>query len=151
MFKFNIPIGDWSDDGHGICRYYLISSNKPVEEVREAHFKIVKETGIDVTKICKNYEEDWYYDEEIIQKIIDTGFDVEKRCCEIDRDGYENLIIGITFEPRELAELWVHLLMYVDKDLKLEFVAEEETLMLSFYGFDEKKRHISFVGYGLFE
>jgi hypothetical protein len=148
MYKFKLPIGDWSNDGHGICEYFLLSSSKSVEEVRETHFKIKEVTGIDLTEICSDYEENWFYDEEIIQKIINTGFDLKNKCEFEEDDGY---VCGVTFKPRVLAELWIYLLMYVDKSLKLEFMDEEETPMLSFYGFDKKRRHISFIGYGLFD
>lgn len=34
--------------------------------------------------------------------------------------------------------------------LQLNIVAADEFPMLPFYGYDEKKRHIGFVGYGTF-
>lgn len=38
-YKFKIPIGDWSGDGHSKHEDYLIESNKPVEQVRELYFQ----------------------------------------------------------------------------------------------------------------
>ena len=58
MYHFYMPIGDWSGDGHGAVENFLVSSNKPVAEIREAHYKISEATGIDIEKICNLYEED---------------------------------------------------------------------------------------------
>ena len=55
MYQFKLPIGDWSSDGHCVCEYYLVSSNRPVEEVREAHYKINEKTGIDIESECSEY------------------------------------------------------------------------------------------------
>lgn len=38
-YSFTIPIGDWSGDGHNACTYYQFTSNKPLQNVREAFFK----------------------------------------------------------------------------------------------------------------
>ena len=45
MYKFVIPIGDWSEDGHGKHDDYVVTSNKPVEAVREAHYRILAATA----------------------------------------------------------------------------------------------------------
>ena len=36
--SFALPIGDWSGDGHGHCEWFTVRSNKPLEDVRKAHF-----------------------------------------------------------------------------------------------------------------
>lgn len=145
MYKFNLPIGDWSNDGHGKCKYYLVESNKPVEEVREAHYRIEKVTGIDIHKVASYYEENYINSREVIQAIIDTGFDLINNCNEFDEeDDY------CSFDSYNMASLWLHLLMCVDKDLELKMATENKVDMLPFYGFDKKGRHIGFVGYGVF-
>jgi len=49
-----------------------------------------------------------------------------------------------------MANLWVLLLMKTDPSLEMK-IAPEERVMLTFYGLDDKGRHIGCVGYGLFE
>lgn len=55
MYQFRLTIGDWSGDGHGKSEDFVISSNAPVEKVREAHYKIEDTTGVDIENI---YSED---------------------------------------------------------------------------------------------
>lgn len=139
MYKFRLPIGDWSDDGHGKCKYFTITSDKPVEEVREAHFKIEEKTGIDVESICSKYRDSSITVEEL-DELVKFGVDIE----EFDLP-YKGMI-GVSTEG--MCHIWVTLLNYVDPKLNLK--VEEELPMLPFYGFDKKKRHIGFVGYGCF-
>lgn len=113
-YLIEFPIGDWSDDGHGNCRYYIVISNKPVEEIREAHFKIKPELDIDIHSIDQG--EYWKSEDPKME------------------------------DPQDLVDIWIECLMKVDPDLKLiREVRDRKTI--SFYGFDEKERHIDFVGY----
>ncbi|MFO1442934.1 hypothetical protein KDN24_06850 [Bacillus sp. Bva_UNVM-123] len=139
MYRFRMPIGDWSDDGHGKCNYYYIKSNKPVEEIREIHFKIKENTDVDIEKICRKFEES-SIDVELFDALVGMGLDKEN----FDLP-YKN---KVTFSPKDMCNLWVFLLKKTDETLELEI--EEEPKMLPFYGFDEKRRHIGFVGYGCF-
>ena len=42
-YLFKLPIGDWSGDGHSMCEYIKIRTNKTIEEVREGHFDLIKQ------------------------------------------------------------------------------------------------------------
>lgn len=130
--QFKLPIGDWSDDGHGKCDYYLIRSNKSVEEVREIHFSIPDNLGVNIEKICRGYEES-KMSSDIAEELVELGWECSKDY----------------MDSESMCRLWVFLLMKTDPTLELE-VQEENIEMLPFYGFDEKKRHIGFVGYGVF-
>lgn len=146
MHTFRLPIGDWSNDGHGHCEYYLIFSNKPLEEVREAHFQIEKVTGINIHSIANKYEEH-YVDSEhpVIPYLLEKGvlFDFFEEPWE---DDYADMYsIGL----EQIRNLWLYLLEQADPTLKL--TVEANPPMLPFYGVDEQKRHIDFVGYGLFD
>jgi hypothetical protein len=141
MYKFKLPIGDWSDDGHGKCDYYTVISNKSVEEVREIHFQIKEKTGFDIHKICNKYEKDTI-DLEELEELEELGFKISEEHINREED-----IVSIY--SSNLADLWMFLLMKTDNDLVLKL--EEPVPMLSFFGFDEKKRHIDFVGYGCFQ
>lgn len=142
MHVFKLPIGDWSDDGHGKCDYYTVESNMSVEEVREIHFKIEEETGVDIHKICNKYEQDSIpADSHLITMLKEEG-KLEK----MNVSGYDGDIDGYYTNSRSLALIWVYLLQKTEPKLKLKLLEEPE--MLSFYGFDKQGRHISFVGYG---
>ena len=45
-FKFKIPIGDWSADGHGKCEELVINCNYPVEAVQQAYKDSCQLTGV---------------------------------------------------------------------------------------------------------
>ena len=38
FYKVKVPVGDWSDDGHGKCEWFIFATNKSVEDLREAFF-----------------------------------------------------------------------------------------------------------------
>jgi len=58
MERFKLILGDWSDDGHGKTETFIVESNKPVDEAREAYFEAVKKTGIDFgEQVCRDYED----------------------------------------------------------------------------------------------
>lgn len=145
-YEFKMPIGDWSGDGHGKCNYYRILSNKPVEQVREAHYKSKEATGIDINEICSEYHED-IMSKETADKLVALGFspkehDWMETCAQED---------GIWVGPSGMAAIWCFLLMRTDPTLELEMRSEDSVPMLAFYGRDAKKRHIDFVGYGCFD
>lgn len=141
-YLFTLPIGDWSDDGHGECDYYHIESNKPVEEVREAHFKIRDVTGIDIHEIANEYEVSYFDDEHPVIEYINNKINASKSLKECAQE--------CSMTSKTMAELWVLLLQDADPTLELKMVEQNKVPMLSFYGFDKKGRHISFVGYGTF-
>lgn len=137
MYKFRMSIGDWSDDGHGMHEDFIISSNVPVKVVREAHFAMKDELGFSIEDICSEYE-DSVIDSEITKTIMELGYEFE----DIE-DGEAGMY------PEEMARLWIFLLQKVDANLELKII-KDEIPAFHFYGFDEKKRHIGQVGYGLF-
>jgi hypothetical protein len=132
-YTFKMPIGDWSADGHNEVIYYRVESNKPVEEVREIHFKIKSELGIDIEGFANEYE-DSTIPLVIVDKLIDLGVSVDDDLEYVSR--YDMFVI------------WKELLMLVDKELTLKQIDSEP--MLPFYGFDKKGRSIGTVGYGTF-
>jgi|14BtaG_2_1085337.scaffolds.fasta_scaffold02973_4 hypothetical protein len=129
QYTFRIPIGDWSDDGHGKCDWFTIISNKPVEEVREIHFQ--SKEVFDVERVCSDYEENTFHGSrpEWAEEFFDKG-------------GY--LIEG----TEGLCQLWICTLMKTDLTLSLSI--SRDMPMLPFYGRDKERRHIPHVGYGLF-
>ena len=139
MHTINFEIGDWSKDGHNESESIRVFSNHPVKRLREAHFQCPEKLGFDIGDICGEYEES-SIDEDIIEALEDAGFDV---------DSYDPEYPG----TRNMIQLWVDILMFIDPELELTLETPEELEKLPnmhFYGYDEKKRHLRVPGYGLF-
>lgn len=138
MYQFWMTIGDWSGDGHGKSEDFLISSNVPVDRVREAHFRIKEAAGIDIEDICSSYGED-EVDAETVEILKRMGFLFE------NKSGMGERILSV----EEMAKLWLFLLQKADDELELALI-ENDAPSLHFYGTDQQGRHIDSVGYGLF-
>lgn len=143
-YRFKFAIGDWSKDGHGQCEYFIVKSNKSVEEVREYHYQIKNITGIDIDNMCRK---DNIISNENYQLFINLGFDFEAEGMYLDIDNNNNLVMYC--DPLLYVKLWMFLLQQVDKTLQIERIIEDVP-MFQFYGVDEKRRHIEASGYGLF-
>lgn len=141
-YRIIFPIGDWSDDGHGKVDYHEVLSSRPVEDVREAHFSCSNMFGIDIGSICCDYE-DWSLDDDLIEKLISLG--------------YVSILDELSFldgkyhiENRDtILSIWLFLLNKVDSSLNLR-IAEDSPPMITFYGTDDKGRHLEVPGYGCF-
>lgn len=143
-YQFKMSIGDWSGDGHGKNKDFVIDSNKPIVAVREAHFKIKDVTGIDIEDFCAGYE-DKVIPSDILDKLGKLGYNAT-HTSHLDFCRWR---VGLTI-PEDMAEIWMFLLMEADTELELKFAAVPEIPALHFYGYDEQHRHIECVGYGLF-
>ena len=137
---WNIPIGDWSDDGHGKCDWFTIESNFTVEQAREAYFNSVEKSGVN---ICKEvaYE---YDDNSVSEKFLNTfpKF-LEKGLIKHDPEYNEDYIE----DSSDLVEIVCLFIQKYNQEFKYKIL---DIPMLPFYGFDEKGRHIGCFGYGLF-
>lgn len=49
-------VGDWSGDGHSFCAEFLVDANKPLQDVREIHFKENDFFG----RLCADYSENTF-------------------------------------------------------------------------------------------
>lgn len=145
-YKFRMPIGDWSGDGHGKCDYYLIKSNKSVEDVREAHFLIKEKTRVDIDQVCSNYEENTLSGA-VAYTLEKLGFFESLSDVDAD-DSYSYYNEEYTMHSYGLARLWMFLLQKADESLRLEII-NDNVENLPFYGFDKQGRHIGFNGYGV--
>lgn len=146
VYRFKLPIGDWSGDGHSKCDYYIIESSVPVEVVREAYFDIVEKTGVALDghdAVCGNYE-----DSSLSLKWLDSiGLTKEDLGPIDDFMDEEEDSDTITICPENMAHLFLAFLNKNDPRLELVLVHEDLEL-LQFSGYDSKKRHISAIGYG---
>lgn len=142
---WNIPIGDWSDDGHGKCDWFTIKSNFTVEQAREAYFKSVEKSGVDICKeIACEYE-----DNSVSEKFLKVFPEfLEKGLVKHNPDFNDEY--NAEYYIEDLSDLVEIICLFIQK-YNLEFRYEILDIpMLPFYGYDEKRRHIGYFGYGLF-
>jgi hypothetical protein len=134
--KFEIVVGDWSGDGHGQNATFVFTANKPIEAVREAYFA-AKER---LPHLCPETYADEYED----RSVPDETWEALKVAgCPLpdDRDDWDS---------ESMARVVAWFCMQGDADLKIEYTPKSALPMLAFYGYDDKKRHIGFIGYGFF-
>jgi len=147
-YIFRIPIGDWSNDGHGRYIDYYIKSNKPVEHVREMYLQACQTSGISLDGSgkypapCAEYE-NYLFSEQQIKDLIEYGINITDK----QREFWTTDCI----ETYEFCDLVLEFIKVQDPELTLERGMNEKPPMLQFYGWDEQKRHIGYFGYGLFE
>jgi hypothetical protein len=146
MYKFELPIGDWSDDGHGKNKIYLIESNKPVEEIRELYFQACNKLGFTLDghgdKVpCSEYK-DCEFKKETFQELIDFGI-------VISEDLKEGLLEDDSLDSLEFCEIVLALIKTQDPELILNII-QDKLSMFQFYGCDKQNRYIGYFGYGLF-
>jgi hypothetical protein len=133
--RFEIHIGDWSDDGHGKMSTFTVNSNLSLKEVREAYFKAKKKLSSDLDpESFANEYEDNSIPEQTRKKAKAAGYTLPS-----EDEG---------FGPEDMFDYLLWFIQQGNKDLKLK--QEKPLDSLSFYGDDEKGRHIDFIGYGLF-
>lgn len=147
MYKFKIPIGDWSGDGHGKDEDYYIESSLPVEEVRELYFQACEKLGFtldghDKLTPCGEYEE-YTFKQETIDALKNFGIEISP----IKEAQWIEEYIGTD----EMCDLVLNFIKTQDKNLILKRIPDNDYPMFQFYGYDEKKRHIGYFGYGLFD
>ena len=156
-YKFKLPIGDWSFDGHSKCDWFIIGSNKPVEDVREAYFRFVQHTGTGFDNTVKDapytrYDGDPLLTVKWMKKI---GLENHPFIEDVDASNVsviDDTVIDDTviddIGPDEFAQLFVDALNKFDSSLGLS-IEWNDTDMFPFYGYDDQKRHIGHIGYGL--
>lgn len=142
--KVEFPIGDWSGDGHDRCEYFQYRVNKTVEELREIHFAFEERSQKFLEKLCAKYQDPSMHEHQI-EKLMDIGFISDET--EVSKYVADTNYLSW----KEMADLWLALLKFQEPTLEYEYVEPEKVPRISFYGFDEKGRHIRFVGYGLFD
>lgn len=151
MYRFKLPIGDWSDDGHGKHEDYLIESNKPVEEVRELYFQACDKIGFSLdgsykqTKLTPQAEyEDADFSKKTLQTLLNFGV-------KLNQDDIDYIMENETTDGTELlCDIILAFIKTQDNALELKRILKQDYPRFQFYGFDKQQRHIGYFGYGLF-
>ena len=136
-----IPIGDWSGDGHGQCEWFSASSVKALADVREAYFAACDDIPADLhpENICRNYEDSKVSTKSAAQIRAMSGIDISNG----DTDSAGNVYV-------DLYAFAKYVVWFINTgDHTVDAILEPRPDILQFSGFDEKGRHIGFIGYGL--
>jgi len=72
--KFKLVVGDWSGDGHGQSDTEVCSCSHSVDEVMDAHKKLVSK-GINLLSQCKKHD-DSKLGKDFIEKLNGIGFNL---------------------------------------------------------------------------
>ena len=142
-YQIKFPVGDWSEDGHCQCKWFTVASNKPVEEVREAHFAAPVNIGIEIGEICKEYQDN-VLNADIFTVLRSRGFDFNL-LDDFDPSRWHECAIY----PEGIIHIWLFLLVESDPTLELKII-EDKTPTINQYGYNEKGRHLVTPGYGTF-
>ena len=145
MNKFKLPIGDWSDDGHGKCEYFIVESNVKFEMIVNTYIDM--DSKYKISEICAEYEQSKLTEDQV-EMIKESGLKLEDYVGE-EFDLEENNYI----ETDGLAQLVIDFIMLCDVRIKLK-IGKEEMPMLNNWAGQEvtgKSGHVlSLPGYGLF-
>lgn len=152
MYKFELPIGDWSGDGHGKTEVYYIESNQPVEQVRELYFQACDKIGFSLdgsylqTELTPNAGyQDYTFSKETLQALLDFGV-------KLDDNDIDYIIQQESTDGTELlCDIILKFIQTQDESLELKKLNRDEYPQFQFYGYDKKNRHIGYFGYGLFQ
>lgn len=139
--KWLLSIGDWSKDGHRECDNFMIQSNFTNKEAREAYFT-AKDKFLDICpeEIGNHWCESPTKEE--CQLWLDAGL-LDK---ELNAEEWED---ELQYNTEEFANVVLKYIKLGDPEFEFK-ISEENQDTFHFYGYDEKERHISGFGYGLF-
>lgn len=138
--RFQIPIGDWSDDGHGKCQYFTCITNGDMDDVRNAFFAMNRILGFDFDDACSDYEDNKFTDDQL-EALYKHNL--------IDADDFEYYDSGNGVEVEHFVEILVKGLNLANNKLNVELVDTERLPRLNGWNPDNKN-HIGQLGYGLF-
>ncbi len=142
-FKFKLPIGDWSDDGHGKCEKFIISSNTDPKELVQMYIDLCK--VFPINKFSRGYGE-YALTPDQIESVKNFGLDVSKY---VGDGGY--WIEGC----EDVAKMIIDALMKNNPGLKLEMSDEKMIEFNNHFGqFVTKTSGTSVIelpGYGIFD
>ena len=145
--KIQIAIGDWSNDGHGECDnfFFNVHSGHSVQEIREAYFQSgEKYPNLNPEKFCCDMESSTL-SPKILELSKELGFDWLNEGAEFESWKGEDY----TYAHPEVMAKFVAWFIGLSGPA-LELTPRNEVPTLQFYGYDKEKRHIGFIGYGLF-
>ena len=160
---FKVPIGDWSNDGHGKCETFYVEANYSVQEMRQAYKETCKKIGLQMNhntdytgidgipswgnwrQLLTDYEQS-SISEQAVDILLEHGYDFSE-CEAFDED--DNLIKeDVYFNSESVFHLFMWFISYsMPSDFEYkQFKLEAETINGG-WGEGGLNHHI---GYGVF-
>lgn len=138
-FTFFLPVGDYKCEGHGKVLYFLIESDKPIEEVRKA-YSLVKENNTSLDSKDRNAPiidegENFVSDEWFAQANIEPSNVLNAVNEEAEDQGH------FVYDPIEVARIFISLVNQQDPELNLQLLEQPPVFQ------DDS---IGNIGYGIF-
>lgn len=143
-YTFRLPIGDWSNDGHGHVEWFWYKTNKDIKSLREAYFTAKKKLD---QKFCPENIVSDYQEATIMKDFFDEIMTMFPALSTNEEIGYEITDYEVGLSPEFMAVYVLEFLKVGDPDLKFKIINPPD--MLPFYGYDDQNRHIGFIGYGV--
>lgn len=147
---FTLPIGDWSDDGHGKCVEYLYAVNKTKEEIIKAYHdssKLLNMTfdtndwGDDKIQLLCDYQDD-KLPANVVKTLLENGFSFKY----FDDFWEDDIDRNIYVSHDEVPYLFFEFAKISLPDLEYRHVPEQKNYLLG------HNSELSFhLGYGVFE
>lgn len=159
---FLVPVGDWSDDGHGKCDKYYVKANYPVEAMQQAYKDTCNKIGLQMNNgtdytglgingwqdsriLLAEYEES-SINEEAVEILLEHGFDFANVDGEIDEN--DNFIVQEAyFSSEAVFDLFMWFIKYsMPEDFAYEPFSINAKAIVGFWnkGLNES------IGYGVF-
>lgn len=143
-YYFMLPIGDWSNDGHSKCDWFLVESNMPLENVFKSYFTAKEKLPEEIcpANFCNEYG-DSEIPQEICQKLVEAGCPKNIISNTIDDSCY----------PEFLQEIVLWFIMQGNENLKLKIVKKNYAFIDWCLPKHLRKHNecLDSFGYGLFE
>lgn len=139
--KLSIVVGDWSGDGHSQTERFVIESNLGRKDLLKAYKNSVKKTGVDLDKVCCEYEDD-AVDFLVWEKLAAHGLTFDK----LFDDDWD------LEEAEESVKTKTRIAIYPDQFFKIYlFLIKVGNPNFEYKILDTQSEEIQIGGYGLFE
>ena len=149
---FKLPIGDWSDDGHGKCEWFIVQANKPLPDIFKAYCAAVEKLGINIGEdVCSQYEES-FITKEMYERLQTLGwkYNLQKSYDYNDEGKYVQMDKSYNLEIESMVDLVLWFLKEGDSELELELKEDEVPSFINWNKPPDVENLPSF-GYGLFD
>lgn len=145
--KYNLTIGDWSNDGHNQTEVYVVEIPDQFKDVLKSNFESnVKRIGFDPTELAQEYEDSSISEDEI-EALRRTGFDFEKAVTK-----YSDYPIYIDNRqiagPDGMLAILMHFIGYGLEGFTYEVISDSFPQLFGYWDSAVISSHK--IGYGLF-
>lgn len=123
MNKIRLVLGDWSDDGHGKSKEFMIESSLKKLQLQEAYKIGAKKIGVSIIEFCSDYEDSKMPAKDFnIFNTLNSEFPTETKDEEVwvDEDLY--------------AKMYMMTCKAGHPELKWNFIVDDEWIDIGGYG-----------------